>query len=288
LYREVIMAAKRLWFILGLLLCVGVPVQPAHATIILEGSDAIGLHCGSGGTPPNPACIYRDQVWKAIGGADPRPIAVIGDVPSIGSTTHPVVDFTTVAAAGTLSNYVALYFVAGGGCCDENDSLITAPGAQAAVSAYLAAGGTVMIENYEGHAAWDFAVHTGGVGNAHVAGFGGALTGPGCTDAETVTALGLANGFTQPPVIGCWTHQAYQNSFFGPLGFNLSFFDSDPAFASSNPGTGTYSSLLSNGLTVVGVVTGGGTVPEPASLLLMGSGLVVLATWRLRKWGKPS
>jgi hypothetical protein len=83
----------------------------------------------------------------------------------------------------------------------EDDSLITAPGAAAAVSTYLAAGGTVMIADYIGGAAWDFAVGTGGLGNAHVIGVGGGA-GPGtiCDDGETVTAAGLANGFTQPPV----------------------------------------------------------------------------------------
>jgi hypothetical protein len=147
-------------------------MSAAQATVILEGSDAIGFHCPLSNAG---ACTYRDQAWSAIGGADPRPIAVIGNVPGIGSGTHPVMDFTNVAAAGSLSNYVALYFVATGGCCAENDSLITAPGAQTAVASYLAGGGTVMIENYIGGSAWDFAAGAGGAGNAHVAGVGGGV-----------------------------------------------------------------------------------------------------------------
>jgi hypothetical protein len=181
-------------FGLALLLCLAAAATPAHATIILEGSDAIGCHttgCASDGG--GGAEIYRDQVWKAIGGADPRPIAVIGDVAGIVSTTHPILNFPSVPAAGALSSYVALYFVAGGGCCAENDSLPA--GNEAAISAYLAGGGTVMIENYTGGAAWDFAVGAGGVGNAHVGGFDGGLGGFTCNDGETVTAAGLTNGW---------------------------------------------------------------------------------------------
>ena len=245
-----------------------VPARSAQAgTIILEGSDAIGLHSVFG----DPGAItYRDQVWSAIGGSDPRAIAVIGNVSGVSSGTHTVDDFSSVAAAAAaggaagLNDYVALYFLAGGGCCEENDALVSAAADQTAVTNYLAAGGTVMIENYIGGAGWDFAIGAGGTGNAHVAGVGGALGGSSCSDGETVTADGLANGFTQPPTIGCWTHQGYDESFFGALGFTKSFFN-----APSDIGGAGFSSLLSNGSTVTG-----SAVPEPASLLLLGTGLV--------------
>ena len=261
------------WVGAALLFVTGAMVQTANATVILEGSDAIGLHA-----PGNPfAVAYRDQTWTAIGGTDPRPIAAIGSV-TLGSGTHTVVNFASVAAAGSLSNYVALYFIAGGGCCSQDDSLVMAPGAATAISAYLAAGGTVMIQNYTGGAAWDFAVGAGGMGNAHVAGFGGGYPGgAGCSDGELVTAAGLANGFTQPGAMGCWTHQAYdQAGFFAALGFTTSYFDAGPGYPDG------FSSLLANGKTVTGG-GGGVTVPEPSTLGLFGLGLVGLALIRRKR-----
>lgn len=253
-------------------------------TVILEGSDAITFHCGAGSFTPG-ACTYESQVWKALDGASGKPIAVIeGSVPvaltSEGSGIT-IDNFASVAAAGTLSNYAAVYFEGDAGDNEgpEGDTAIMAAGAASTVSAYVSGGGTVMIEDYSGGAAWDSIVGTTGGANTHVAGaFGGSLvTSSSCTDNETVTALGTANGFTQPPAIGCWEHQAYDESFFGGLGFTLSFFDAAPNMVSSKTG---WSGLLSTGVTLTGAT------PEPGTLLLLAVGLIgvfVLAGRRSRR-----
>jgi hypothetical protein len=265
--------------VLALVLSSGIAGVAKAQTVILEGSDAIGFHCPEG---ESGACTYTGQVWKALDGSSGKPIAVIGSnvngTATLSQGSGVTIDnFSSVAAAGTLSNYAALYFLAGFGCCEENDALITAPGATAAVSAYLTADkGTVMIENYVGGSAWDFAVGAGGAGNLHTEGVGGGEPSSlGCSDGETVTPTGLANGFTQPPAIGCWEHQGYSESFFGGLtsingsGFTLSFFNGDP----TETGPGAFSGLLSDGVTLTG---GGPSVPEPSSLVLLMASLVAL------------
>lgn len=112
-----------------------------------------------------------------------------------------------------------------------------------------------------------------------VGGLGGIATidcGPGgCADAITETAAGLAAGL---PLDGdhCCFHTAFVNGTYEPVGLSaLAFYDA---------GQGSFSGHAA-------IIGGGATttitpaIPEPGTLLLLGSGLVGVAT-RIRKTKK--
>ncbi len=285
---------RKFTFVVTALLATAIHLTVAKSalasTIILEGSDAIGNHCPQPSGSPS-GCEYESQVWSALDGGSGKTIGVIGtNVNDSATGSQPGsntfnIPLDVVASldelSSPLSSYAALYFLPDSGCCTEDDSLVA--GNQAAILAYLAGGGTIMIGDYTGGSSWDFAVGTtNGDGNDHVTGIGGGDPGftDGCSDGETVTASGLANGFTQPLQMDCWTHQAYDESFFATLGFSNSFMNA-PLGWGDGGGAGPYSGLLSTGSTLTEIAA----APEPASFVLIGTGIVGLGFLRRRVTG---
>jgi len=224
---------------------------PAFAAgfIALEGSDATTFHHDASYTP---------QLFKYLKGSSSLDVLIFQ--PGGGPVPGPTGVSTTVVsslAGVTFSNYSALYVESGGGCCTANPHALDGFGA--AISSFVAGGGNVSIENY-----------VGGGYDGVVPGGAGAIQGlnvsfTGCSDGEAVTADGIAKGFSQPPVDFCWSHQAYDNTYFKGFGYN-SLIKSAPVY-----GFADGSSFLATGGTL-----GAPGVPEPAmwAMMLVGFGTV--------------
>jgi hypothetical protein len=250
------------------LLLIGLSTQPAGATTLaLEGSDATGFHQDT---------TYTAQLFSFLKEGSGLPVFVYN--PDSPLTLDGAPSDTTYGSVlpGTLTGvYSAVYIQAAGGCCSEND---LSAGDQAAIAAFYAGGtgGSVSIQNYEGLNAGITGFTPGAldIGGLVFSGTGGA-GGPGCFDTEVFLPGAISKGFSQPPSLGCWGHQAYDNAFFGPKGF-LSLVDSGPEFAEL--GSGSWSSFLALGGSL-GTPVG---VPEPTTLLLLGSSLIGLAAARRR------
>jgi hypothetical protein len=253
--------------------------MPASAIglLILEGSDAQTFH------GLNPYSTDFQNGSAAFSTAPTLPVLAV-DLSShiAGTPTVGVTYLSTIPNLATLlANYSALYIQSPGTCCGENDAAIA--GHQADVAAFLAAGRSVTIEDYQGGAAFDSIIGiTGaaaGTANSHVAGSGGGVGGLGsCFDGNIVAPGGSAYGLgpvgSAVPSIGCFGHQAYEASFFDAYGLTT-------YIVATPPGSLTgFHVVISNGggagCGLACVVTPTPT-PEPASLVMFGTGLAALA-----------
>ncbi len=256
---------KRLAAGLTLTVAVGALATPAFAAagfVALEGSDATALH-------KDPQ--YTPQLFKYLQGASSKNVLVYnpnGAISLSGITGGVGATYVTSLAGVVLGNYSAIYIESPGGCCQADNTALNGFGA--AVVSFINAGGNLSIENYVG-GTYDGVVVGGAAPLGTIQGFGvtngGIGGGPSCTDGETVTALGIAKGFTQPPVDGCWSHQAYENSYWKALGY-IDLIHASSEFSYLDKTTDGSSFLALGG--TLGDPTGG--VPEPATWALMIAG----------------
>lgn len=260
---------KKLLVGLGTALSLSVGSTAFAGTVVLEGSDASTYHAGSLG-----GAEYLTQLFsylKSDSSFNTKPVFVLGDhmhgapAGTVDSTTLlPLFDGTGAAL------YSAVYVQSPGGCCSERP---VSAADQAAIAAFVAAGGSVAIQNYTGGLSGilGFDAPESMIGGYDVP--GGGAGGPGCFDTQVFLPAALSKGFVQPPPLSCWGHQAYDMSYFGALGF-VSLVDSGPEFAAL--GSGRWSSFLALGGEL------GSTVPVPGTALLAGLALVGLGLSRRR------
>ncbi len=231
------------------------------STIFLAGSEAASYHH---------IAAYTIPVFKQLQGTSTLPVLVIKDFSYAGYATGGVpVAFVTSLDGVTLSDYSALFFASPGTCCSDPYAALGTHGAE--VDAYVEAGGSLYVEDYQGAAAWNPIIGLDVPASAITS--GGMATGPGCYDPGVSTANGLLYGFAPSYSLGCFQHQTYDPTYWAAAGY----FAFQVSGSSFKPGDWI---TMATGFTEPSK-----EVPEPASvtLLLLGLSMTTVAVYRKKR-----
>ena len=234
------------------------------STIFLAGTDAASFHRDAD---------FVDPVFKQLQDGSSKNVLVVNNFGAGAGFYATSVGITYVSAAGfaaaTLSDYSAVFFASPGTCCSDPAALLGARGGD--VAAYVAGGGGLYVEDYQGLAAWDpiLGIAPGSGASSVTAGAPFAT----CIDPGVSTAAGIAFGFKPSYTEGCFVHQMYDPTFWASKGF----------FALQVSGAAGSGGHVGDFVTMASGFIEPGKVPEPASLLLLGSGIAGLVARRRRQ-----